>query len=77
MSLQYLETLKQIGASPASKIVVPMELSGLVAGDGGAHRAGEGQRRSGRLTAGPSSGPGSLDPNVTSGDRGTPATSAV
>ena len=32
MSLQYLETLKQIGTSPASKIVVPMELSGLVAG---------------------------------------------
>jgi regulator of protease activity HflC (stomatin/prohibitin superfamily) len=32
MSLQYLEALKQIGASPASKIVVPMELSGLVAG---------------------------------------------
>jgi regulator of protease activity HflC (stomatin/prohibitin superfamily) len=32
MSLQYLETLKTVGASPASKIVVPMELSGLVAG---------------------------------------------
>src|SRR5918999_4584410 len=32
MSLQYLETLNKIGASPASKIVVPMELSGLVAG---------------------------------------------
>jgi regulator of protease activity HflC (stomatin/prohibitin superfamily) len=32
MSLQYLETLKQIGASPASKIVVPMELSALVSG---------------------------------------------
>ena len=32
MSLQYLETLKSVGASPASKIVVPMELSGLVAG---------------------------------------------
>jgi ABC-type spermidine/putrescine transport system permease subunit I len=32
MSLQYLEALKTIGASPASKIVVPMELSGLVAG---------------------------------------------
>jgi regulator of protease activity HflC (stomatin/prohibitin superfamily) len=32
MSLQYLEALKQIGASPASKIVVPMELSGLVSG---------------------------------------------
>jgi regulator of protease activity HflC (stomatin/prohibitin superfamily) len=32
MSLQYLDALKQIGGSPASKIVVPMELSGLVAG---------------------------------------------
>jgi regulator of protease activity HflC (stomatin/prohibitin superfamily) len=32
MSLQYLETLKAIGASPSSKVVVPMELSGLVAG---------------------------------------------
>jgi regulator of protease activity HflC (stomatin/prohibitin superfamily) len=32
MSLQYLEALRQIGASPSSKIVVPMELSGLVAG---------------------------------------------
>jgi regulator of protease activity HflC (stomatin/prohibitin superfamily) len=32
MSLQYLETLKQIGGSPSSKIVVPMELAGLAAG---------------------------------------------
>jgi len=31
MQLQYLEALKQIGASPSSKVVVPMELSGLVA----------------------------------------------
>jgi regulator of protease activity HflC (stomatin/prohibitin superfamily) len=31
MRLQYLEALKQIGASPSSKVVVPMELSGLVA----------------------------------------------
>ena len=30
MRLQYLEALKQIGAGPSSKIVVPMELSGLV-----------------------------------------------
>jgi regulator of protease activity HflC (stomatin/prohibitin superfamily) len=30
MQLQYLDALKQVGASPASKIVVPMELSGLV-----------------------------------------------
>jgi regulator of protease activity HflC (stomatin/prohibitin superfamily) len=30
MSLQYLEALKQIGDSPATKIVVPMELTGLL-----------------------------------------------
>jgi regulator of protease activity HflC (stomatin/prohibitin superfamily) len=30
MRLQYLEALKQVGASPSSKIVVPMELAGLV-----------------------------------------------
>jgi hypothetical protein len=32
MKLQYLETLKALGVSPSSKIVVPMELSSLVAG---------------------------------------------
>ncbi|MHB2023752.1 MAG: SPFH domain-containing protein, partial [Mycobacteriales bacterium] len=32
MQLQYLETLKQVGVSPATKIVVPMELSGLASG---------------------------------------------
>jgi regulator of protease activity HflC (stomatin/prohibitin superfamily) len=32
MRLQYLEALKQVGTSASSKIVVPMELSGLVAG---------------------------------------------
>jgi regulator of protease activity HflC (stomatin/prohibitin superfamily) len=31
MSLQYLEALKQIGASPSTKLVVPMELSNLLA----------------------------------------------
>lgn len=30
MQLQYLETLKQIGASPSTKIVVPMELTNLL-----------------------------------------------
>ncbi|HVB06922.1 MAG TPA: SPFH domain-containing protein [Acidimicrobiales bacterium] len=30
--LQYLETLKQIGASPSTKLVVPMELGGLLNG---------------------------------------------
>jgi regulator of protease activity HflC (stomatin/prohibitin superfamily) len=29
MRLQYLDTLKQVGGSPSSKVVVPMELSGL------------------------------------------------
>jgi regulator of protease activity HflC (stomatin/prohibitin superfamily) len=32
MQLQYLETLKQVGASPSTKIVVPMELAGLLKG---------------------------------------------
>jgi regulator of protease activity HflC (stomatin/prohibitin superfamily) len=32
MRLQYLDALKQVGAGPSSKIVVPMEISGLVAG---------------------------------------------
>jgi regulator of protease activity HflC (stomatin/prohibitin superfamily) len=31
MSLQYLDALKQIGASPSTKFVVPMELAGLLA----------------------------------------------
>jgi regulator of protease activity HflC (stomatin/prohibitin superfamily) len=30
MQIQYLDALKQVGASPASKVIVPMELSGLV-----------------------------------------------
>ncbi len=32
MQLQYLETLKQIGTAPSTKIVVPMELAGLLNG---------------------------------------------
>ncbi len=32
MQLQYLDTLKQIGASPSTKLVVPMELAGLLQG---------------------------------------------
>jgi regulator of protease activity HflC (stomatin/prohibitin superfamily) len=32
MQLQYLETLKQVGSSPSTKIVVPMELGGLLKG---------------------------------------------
>jgi hypothetical protein len=32
MTLQYLDTLKQIGASPSTKFVVPAELTGLLTG---------------------------------------------
>jgi regulator of protease activity HflC (stomatin/prohibitin superfamily) len=32
MTLQYFEALKQIGASPSTKLVLPMELSGLISG---------------------------------------------
>jgi regulator of protease activity HflC (stomatin/prohibitin superfamily) len=32
MQLKYLETLKDVGAGPSTKIVVPMELSGLIGG---------------------------------------------
>jgi len=32
MQLQYLETLKQVGTSDSTKIVIPMELSGIVSG---------------------------------------------
>jgi len=32
MSLQYLETLKQIGSSPSTKFVIPMEFSNLLSG---------------------------------------------
>jgi regulator of protease activity HflC (stomatin/prohibitin superfamily) len=48
MSLQYLETLKQIGASPSTKWVIPMEFSNLLAGIAGlAGRSfgGDGARR--------------------------------
>jgi hypothetical protein len=30
MSLQYLETLKQIGSSPSTKFVIPMEFTNLL-----------------------------------------------
>jgi regulator of protease activity HflC (stomatin/prohibitin superfamily) len=32
MQLQYLETLKHVGTAPSTKIVVPMELGGLLSG---------------------------------------------
>jgi regulator of protease activity HflC (stomatin/prohibitin superfamily) len=35
MSLQYLEALKQIGLSPSTKFVIPLELTNLLSGIGG------------------------------------------
>jgi hypothetical protein len=32
MTLQYLETLKQIGTSPSTKFVIPVELTSLLSG---------------------------------------------
>lgn len=63
MQLQYLETLKQVGVSPSTKIVVPMELGGLLknvrsllpsdgSGGPGAEIDGEGElNRAGSPTA--------------------------
>ena len=39
MSLQYLDALKQIGSSPSTKFVVPLELSSLLSGLRGLGRA--------------------------------------
>ena len=55
MNLQYLDALKALGVSPSSKVVVPMELSGLVAAftaitaanDGSANASDDGGARSG------------------------------
>jgi regulator of protease activity HflC (stomatin/prohibitin superfamily) len=50
MSLQYLEALKQIGASPSTKFVVPMELATLLSSVTG--QAGRAFAASGEDTAG-------------------------
>jgi regulator of protease activity HflC (stomatin/prohibitin superfamily) len=42
MTLQYLETLKQIGTSPSTKFVVPVELTNLLAGVVNANGASSG-----------------------------------
>jgi regulator of protease activity HflC (stomatin/prohibitin superfamily) len=39
MSLQYLDALKQIGASPSTKFVIPMEIAGLLSGLSGVGRS--------------------------------------
>ena len=55
MSLQYLDALKQIGSSPSTKFVIPVELSSLLSGIAGlAGRSfgdGDGSRREGASTS--------------------------
>ena len=66
MQLQYLETLKQVGAAPSTKIVVPMDLlGGLVNGLQGAlsseraKEATEAMSSNGAISSGNDSGAGS------------------
>jgi regulator of protease activity HflC (stomatin/prohibitin superfamily) len=67
LRLQYLETLKDVGTAPSTKIVVPMELGGLVSGILGQLPSqsstgdnGHGELRSGRPASAPRA-PGDLD----------------
>jgi len=57
MSLQYLDTLKQIGASPSTKFVVPVELASLLSGvlgsAGRSFAAPDGERSPDRPAAAP------------------------
>ena len=55
MRLQYLDALKLVGSSPSSKVVVPMELSGLAAGVAALAKAagdGSGDQSSGNQGSG-------------------------
>ncbi|MGH2467123.1 MAG: hypothetical protein ACRDGL_05280 [Candidatus Limnocylindrales bacterium] len=35
MALQYLDALKQLGAGPATKFIIPLEFTNLISGIGG------------------------------------------
>jgi regulator of protease activity HflC (stomatin/prohibitin superfamily) len=67
MRLQYLETLKDVGTAPSTKIVVPMELGGLLSGilgqlppqSSNAPENGHGELRPGPPATAPG-GPGEL-----------------
>ena len=52
MSLQYLEALKQIGQSPSTKFVVPMELASLLSGVIGSAGRSFGERMNGERDLG-------------------------
>lgn len=65
MQLQYLETLKNVGTAPSTKIVVPMELGGLVSG------------LRGLLPAEPSSASGASDGDGPSGETGSGAVARI
>lgn len=62
MQLQYLETLKQIGSSAATKIVVPMELGGLLNGLRNMVAPDPARRLDGEASGKPAPEPGGLAP---------------
>ena len=66
MQLQYLETLKQVGSSPSTKLVVPMDLLG-----GAAERVGRLQPTAATSSAGPA--PAEGDRVVKAGSVPTPS----
>ena len=51
MSLQYLEALKQIGQSPSTKFVIPMEFTQLLSGSPGSPSAASATARGARRPA--------------------------
>ncbi|MGD1011903.1 MAG: SPFH domain-containing protein [Acidimicrobiales bacterium] len=68
MQLQYLETLKQIGSSAATKIVVPMELGGLLNGLRSMVAPDSARRSDGELAGKASPDPGELASGATKSD---------
>lgn len=68
MSLQYLDALKQIGGSPSTKFVVPMELSGLLSSvtglTGKAFGNGNGNGNGAPPAAGPPASPPAAAPET-------------
>ncbi len=74
--LQYLDTLKQIGASASTKLVVPMELGGFLRGLGGLVSAMPAGSAVGSSSAGNGGAPNSPNGNVASSGVGPVANGA-
>jgi regulator of protease activity HflC (stomatin/prohibitin superfamily) len=73
MQLQYLETLKQVGSSPSTKLVVPMELGGLLNGLKNMLPVDPGRLSGTSLLSATTSTPGEPPPRVTAEPSETPS----